>query len=224
MTSGPSILVVDDEPNSLFGISQVLTDEGYKVIAADNGKEALERLKTDTINLIITDERMSGFSGMELLTEAQKLDPQIPVIMVTAYGSVSLAVDALKQGAFYFFEKPIFNNLERFLTIIHQALKTKAMERELDHLRKEVGEKYSYPNIIKAFAMVKLAAARANFDCGQFGKEILTGIRGRCRELIDGKLHDQFRLDVLQGGAGIEHIPVAFFVGARRAVAETGFV
>ena len=142
------ILVVDDEPNSLFGICQVLTEEGYRVIPTDKGKDAVEKLKTDTINLIITDEKMSGFSGMELLMEAKKLDPQIPVIMVTAYGSVSLAVDALKQGAFYFFEKPIFNNLERFLIIVRQALKTQEMERELDYLRKEVREKYSFPNII----------------------------------------------------------------------------
>lgn len=60
------------------------------------------------------------------------------MILITAYGSVSLAVEALKQGVFYFFEKPIFNNLERFLTIVNQALKTQEMERELDHLRKEV--------------------------------------------------------------------------------------
>ncbi|MDI6753890.1 MAG: sigma-54 dependent transcriptional regulator [Thermodesulfobacteriota bacterium] len=142
------ILVVDDEPNSLFGICQVLTDEGYRVIPAGNGKEALERLKADSVNLIITDEKMSGLSGMDLLAEAKKTDPQIPVIMVTAYGSVSMAVEALKRGAFYFFEKPIFNNLERFLIIIRQALKTQEMERELNYLRKEVSEKYSFPNII----------------------------------------------------------------------------
>ena len=59
-----------------------------------------------------------------------------------------------------------------------------------------------YPNLIKAFAMVKMAAARANADCGQFGKDILAGIEGACQELIDGKLHDQVQLDVFQGGAG----------------------
>jgi aspartate ammonia-lyase len=59
-----------------------------------------------------------------------------------------------------------------------------------------------YPNLIKALAMVKMAAARANFECGQFSKEILTGIEGSCQELMDGRLHDQFRLDVFQGGAG----------------------
>ena len=59
-----------------------------------------------------------------------------------------------------------------------------------------------YPDLIRAFAMVKLAAARANFECGQFDLGILAGIEGACREIIDGALHDQFKLDVFQGGAG----------------------
>jgi len=143
-----SILVVDDDPNSLFGICQILKDEGYQVVPAGNGKDALERLKTNGINMVITDEKMPDLTGMELLSEIKKMDPGIPVILITAYGSVSMAVDALKKGAFYFFEKPIFNNLEQFFAIIRQALKAQEMERELDHLRKEVSEKYSFPNII----------------------------------------------------------------------------
>ena len=144
----PRIMVVDDEPNSLFGICQILKDEGYRAIPAENGKQALEKIQADSIDILITDEKMPDMSGMELLSAVKKISGQIPVILITAYGSVSLAVEALKHGAFYFFEKPIFNNLERFLTIIHQALKTQEMERELDHLRKEVSEKYSFPNII----------------------------------------------------------------------------
>jgi two-component system NtrC family response regulator len=144
----PSILVVDDEPHSLFGTCQILTDEGFNAIPAKGGKEALERLKTDLINIVITDEKMPDLSGMELLSEVRKIDRQIPVILITAYGSVSMAVEALKQGAFYFFEKPIFNNLERFFTILRQALKTQELEKEIDHLRREVSEKYSFPNII----------------------------------------------------------------------------
>jgi len=143
-----SILVVDDEPHSLFGICQILTEEGYRVITAQTGREALDRLKSDPVDMIVTDERMPDLSGMELLSEVKLTDPNIPIIVITAYGSVSLAVEALKQGAFYFFEKPIFNNLERFLIIIRQALKAQEMERELDHLRREVSEKYSFPNII----------------------------------------------------------------------------
>ena len=79
-----------------------------------------------------------------------------------------------------------------------------------------------YPNLIKAFAMVKLAAARANFDCGQFSKEILAGIEGACRELIDGKLHDEFRLDVFQGGAGTSTNMNANEVIANRALELMG--
>jgi two-component system NtrC family response regulator len=139
---------VDDEPNSLFGICQVLTDEGFHVISAENGREALEKIKANLFSLVITDERMPDMAGTELLLEVKKMDPHIPVILITAYGSVPLAVEALKRGAFYFFEKPIFSNLERFLTTIRQALKTQEMEREIDYLRKEVSEKYSFPNII----------------------------------------------------------------------------
>jgi aspartate ammonia-lyase len=79
-----------------------------------------------------------------------------------------------------------------------------------------------YPNIIKAFAMVKLAAARANFDCGQFSAEILHGIEGACQEIIDGKLHDEFRLDVFQGGAGTSTNMNANEVIANRALELMG--
>ncbi|RPJ08473.1 MAG: sigma-54-dependent Fis family transcriptional regulator [Deltaproteobacteria bacterium] len=143
-----TILLVDDEPNSRFGVSQILTDEGYEVVAAENGREALEKFKGNSINLIVPDERMPDLTGMDLLTEVQKSDPQIPVILMTAFGSVSMAVEALKKGAYYFFEKPVYKNLEQFLAIVRQALKTQEMEKELDHLRREVVEKYSFPNIV----------------------------------------------------------------------------
>ena len=79
-----------------------------------------------------------------------------------------------------------------------------------------------YPNVIKAFAMVKMAAARANFDCGQFSREILTGIEGACQELMDGKLHEEFRLDVFQGGAGTSTNMNANEVIANRALELMG--
>ena len=79
-----------------------------------------------------------------------------------------------------------------------------------------------YPNIIKAFAMVKMAAARANFDCGQFSADILKGIEGACQEIMDGKLHDEFRLDVFQGGAGTSTNMNANEVIANRALELMG--
>jgi two-component system NtrC family response regulator len=143
-----SVLLVDDEPHSLFGISQILTEEGFRVSPAQTGEEALEKLKTDSFDVVITDERMPGLSGMELLSKIKEIDQQVPVIFITAYGSISLAVEALRKGAFYFFEKPVFNNLEQFFAILRQAVKAREMEREITHLRKQVIEKYSFPNII----------------------------------------------------------------------------
>jgi DNA-binding NtrC family response regulator len=189
MTSGPSILVVDDEPNSLFGICQVLTDEGFHVIPAENGREALEKMKTDSFNLVITDERMPDLTGTELLLEVKKMDRYIPVILITAFASVPLAVEALKKGAFYFFEKPIFSNLERFLIIIRQALKTQEMEREINYLRKEVSEKYSFPNIIgdhpKMLEIFEIIGRVAKTDA----TVLIQGESGTGKDLIAKTIH-----------------------------------
>jgi two-component system NtrC family response regulator len=187
--SNPSILVVDDEPNSLFVIRQILADEGFKTIPAENGKEALEKLKTESFNIIITDERMPDLSGMELLSEVKRLGQQIPVILITAYGSVSMAVEALKQGAFYFFEKPIFNKLEQFITIVRQALKTQEMEKELSYLRKEVSEKYSFPNIIgihsKMLEIFEIIGRVAKTD----KMVLISGESGTGKDLIAKTIH-----------------------------------
>ncbi|MFI5181403.1 MAG: aspartate ammonia-lyase [Thermoanaerobaculia bacterium] len=95
-------------------------------------------------------------------------------------------------------------------------------ERALENFHISGVEQRLYPDLIKALGMVKLAAARANFDCGQFSKEILKGIEGACQELIEGKLHDEFRLDVFQGGAGTSTNMNANEVIANRALELMG--
>jgi len=189
MVLRPSILVVDDEPNSLFGICQVLTDEGFQAIPARGGREALERIKTDAVNLIITDEKMPDMSGMELLIEVKKIYPHIPVILITAYGSVALAVEALKKGAFYFFEKPLFDKLERFFIIIHQALRAQEMEREIDSLRKEVSEKYSYPNIIGDHPKMREVFEIINKVANTDATVLIQGESGTGKDLIAKTIH-----------------------------------
>ena len=189
MVYHPSILVVDDEPNSLFGICQVLTDEGFYAIPAKNGREALERLKTDSINLIITDEKMPDLSGTELLLEVKKIYQHIPVILITAYGSVSMAVEALKKGAFYFFEKPIFDKLERFLIIIRQALRTQEMEKEIDYLRKEVTEKYSFPNVVGDHPKMQEIFEIISKVSGTDATVLIQGESGTGKDLIAKTIH-----------------------------------
>jgi two-component system NtrC family response regulator len=186
---GKSILVVDDEPNSLFALSRILEDEGFRVIAARNGKSALAKLKKEMVNVIVTDERMPDVGGMELLKEVKQRYESIPVILLTAFGSVDMAVEALKEGAFYFFEKPVTNNLERFLTIINQAVRTQALEAQIYHLRKEVSEKYSFSNIVgkspKMLEIFEIIDRVAPLD-----KTILIqGESGTGKELIAKAIH-----------------------------------
>ena len=143
-----TILVVDDEPNSLFVTSQILKDQSYQVITAENGMSALEKLRGERINLVVTDERMPDISGMEVLRETKRYNTRIPVIILTGYGTIPLTINALKEGAFYFFEKPISQNLKHFYKIINQALKAQELESEIKELRREVKEKYSLENIV----------------------------------------------------------------------------
>ena len=143
-----TILVVDDEPNSLFVTSQILKDHSYQVITAENGNSALDILKDEKVNLVVTDERMPDINGIEVLRETKKYNSRIPVIILTGYGTIPLTINALKEGAFYFFEKPVSQNIKHFYKIIDQALKSQELEKEIRELRKEVKEKYSLENTV----------------------------------------------------------------------------
>ncbi len=138
---------------------------------------------------MITDEKMPDLSGMELFRKIRKIDETIPVIILTAFGSVDLAVQALKEGIFYFFEKPIYSNLERFLAIVKQATKTEALERELDALRKEKEAGIRLPKIIGknrkmqgVFEVVRTVAAAEK-------TVLIQGESGTGKELIARAIH-----------------------------------
>ncbi len=119
------ILVVDDEPNLRRVLSAQLERDGYEVHTAEDGEQALGILKEHHIDLVITDLRMPRIDGMELLRRAQKLDAELPVVMITAHGTVDNAVEALKTGAFDYLTKP-FDQVE-VRTIVAKALRTRAL-------------------------------------------------------------------------------------------------
>jgi len=126
---------------------------------------------------------------MDLLSEVKKIHPHIPVILITAFGSVSMAVEALKKGAFYFFEKPIFNKPERFFIIIRQALKAQEMEQEIDYLRKEVTEKYSFPKIIGNHPKMLEIFEIINKVCETDTTVLIQGESGTGKDLIAKTIH-----------------------------------
>src|SRR6186713_1057849 len=123
LLEGKQVLVVDDEPNLRRVLSAQLSRDGYDVHTAEDGAQALAVLAEHHIDLVITDLKMPGVDGMELLRQSLKLDSELPVVMITAHGTVDNAVEALKLGAFDYITKPFDQGEVR--TIVRKALKTR---------------------------------------------------------------------------------------------------
>jgi DNA-binding NtrC family response regulator len=119
------ILIVDDELNMLLVLEAMLKREKYEVTTASDGLEALEVLKNDDVAVVITDLKMPKLDGLGLLSEIEKDYPSIPVIVITAHGTIATAVEALKKGAFDYITKPF--DQDDLKNIISKAFKTKAL-------------------------------------------------------------------------------------------------
>lgn len=143
-----TILVVDDEPNYLIIMSELLGEEGFETITANNGNDALQIAQKDDIDLILTDMQMPGMDGFSLLQEIKSSKPNLPVIMITAYGEVEKAVRAMQYGAFSYITKP-FNNDELVATI-QKALEHCSLAKENTRLRNEARSRYGFDKIIGA--------------------------------------------------------------------------
>ena len=135
------MLIVDDEFNSRTLMAQILQDEGYSVDTAENGISALKILENESFNVVITDIRMPTMDGVELFHKVKELYPHMPVILFTAYGTIDAAVKALKEGAFYYLEKPL--NFDLLKHTVKQALDIQELETEISSLRKDLEEKKS---------------------------------------------------------------------------------
>lgn len=121
------ILVVDDEEDMRTTLAILLEAEGYTVITAMNGHGAMERLKKEPVDMVVSDIRMPDMDGIELLQQAKAVNPTIPVVMVTGYGSAELAVEAMKLGAFDYLQKPFDN--ERLYDVVRSALSQASLQR-----------------------------------------------------------------------------------------------
>jgi len=141
-----SILVIDDEKLQREIIRDILKYEGYQVTIAGSSQEALEFLSRNLIDLVITDLRMPEVDGIELLGKVKEINPEIGVIVVTAYGSVESAVEAMKKGAFHYLTKPL--GKEELLLIVQRALENKWLLQENRLLRRELEERYQFHNLI----------------------------------------------------------------------------
>jgi len=141
----PVLLIVDDEKSARDGLVRALKNK-YRIFTAENGTSALEQLEKQQIDLLLSDVRMPGMDGITLMKKALIKQPELVCIILTAYGDVELAVEAMKQGATDFMTKPI--NLDTLEMVLERVLKNKKIEIENERLHVQLDTKYGLENII----------------------------------------------------------------------------
>ena len=132
-----TILVVDDDASNLSVLARILRREGYVPVAAASGREAMAELRSHPVDLVLTDLKMPGMSGIELLRAVRKVDPTVEVVVMTAYGTVESAVEAMKEGAYDFVSKPL-KRLELVKTL-RKTLEKRSLLLENQQLREQLG-------------------------------------------------------------------------------------
>ena len=182
-----TILIVDDEKNYLTILSALLEDEGFEVLTAAGGSEALEIHKSSDLDLILTDMKMPKMDGIELLENIKENDPDLPVIMMTAHGTVDKAVEAMQKGAYTYVLKPFDN--ERLIIYVKKATSMYQVVKENRRLRDAVESQYRFGNIIG-----KSKKMRDVFDTIQkvapSGATVLIeGESGTGKELVARSIH-----------------------------------
>ncbi|MDE0144445.1 MAG: sigma-54 dependent transcriptional regulator [Nitrospira sp.] len=182
-----SILIVDDDQEMRDLLKDILEDHGYPVAVVREGREALDHLERDEYLVVLTDLRMKGMDGTELLHELVQRHPACNTIMMTAFGTVESAVDAMKRGAFDYLTKPI--KTDELLVTVEKALREASLRRELAHLRKQVNREYAFDQILgkskpmrEVFDLIRrVADSQANI--------LITGESGTGKELVAKAIH-----------------------------------
>lgn len=182
-----TVLIVDDEKNYPPILSAVLEEEGFETLTAYSGKEALSVLKNSDVDLVLTDMKMPSMDGIELLERIKEKDPGLPIIMMTAHGTVEKAVEAMQKGAYNYILKPFDN--ERLVIYVNKAIQMFRVIKENRRLRKTVESQYSFGNIIgksskmqNIFDLIyKVAPATASI--------LIEGESGTGKDLVAKSIH-----------------------------------
>jgi DNA-binding NtrC family response regulator len=182
-----NVLVVDDDQDMRTLLRDVLEDRGYKVTLAPNGQEALKSLREGEYPVVLTDLRMKGIQGIELLAEIKRSFPDTNVILMTAFGSVETALEAMKHGASDYLMKPVKN--DDLLRVTERSFREALLRSEINRLRREVNKEYSFNQILG-----KSKPMREIFDLIRRVADsptniLITGESGTGKELVAKALH-----------------------------------
>ncbi len=181
------ILLVEDQKNLRRVLAAFLKREGHSVEEAENGQQAIQKLEKMPFDLVLTDWRMEPVNGLEVLRMAKKIRPKTEVVVITAYGTVSGGVEAMKLGAYDYLQKPVEN--DKLKLVVERAIEKHRLATELERLQREIDEKYNFENIIgKSDAMrkvLKLIPQVAATD----STVLILGESGTGKELIARAIH-----------------------------------
>ncbi|MFN2426448.1 MAG: sigma-54-dependent transcriptional regulator [Candidatus Binatia bacterium] len=182
-----SILVVDDEVASRESLKDVLTEEGYDVAMAANGRDAADLLDGAEFDVVITDLRMPGLDGVGLLREVRRLCPQTLVILMTAHASVETAVEALRQGAHDYMIKPLV--FDEVLTKVARLLERRELAWQIQYLRREVESRFDIDNMIGESAAMRHIMAMIHKVAPTNSTVLVTGESGVGKEVVARAIH-----------------------------------
>jgi len=186
----PTILIVDDEKHTREGLRRLLEEE-YDVYVAEDIGGAMSVLERETVEVMLTDLRLGGEDGMQLIDRALKL-PQPPIcIMMTAYGSVDVAVEAMKRGAYDFVTKPL--NLDKVEILIARALQSRRMEQENRSLRQQIDERYGLENILGESIALREVLDTIRQVAPSSANVLIEGESGTGKELAAHAIHNLSR-------------------------------
>ena len=182
----PTVLIVDDERHTREGLQQML-EEQYDVYLAENADQAFTLMESETFDLVLTDLRMPGKSGLKVIDKALALKNSPPVIMMTAYGNVPSAVEAMKRGAYDFLTKPV--NLEKLEILMKRALESKSLQTEVESLHERLDVKYSFEGIIGNSKELKEVIERVKLVAPSRASVLIEGETGTGKERIAQAIH-----------------------------------
>ena len=181
------VLVVDDEAIIREGLKRILEHKGYNVASSASGQHALECMQKENFGLVITDLKMPGMSGMEVLKAIKVLQPEVPVIIITGYSTVDTAVEAMKNGAFDYIAKPF--TPDQILEKVGKALEQKAMIQENLYLKKELGEHNGFDMFIGESREMQKVYRRIMQVAPTDSTVLVTGESGTGKELVAQAIH-----------------------------------